>query len=133
MACNALKTITVTILSQEHVRRDWYFDFQSNAFKLFFNNTAKKMKKLGVMLVCVYNPDITVMVNSYADLLNAVKLSSPNDSHFNACIGHIIGKSENLDIMEDIHTAIGRIAFAPETIPPADEFRKVCHNCGCGC
>jgi hypothetical protein len=28
---------------------------------------------------------------------------------------------------------VRRIAFAPETIAPADEFRKVCHNCGCGC
>jgi hypothetical protein len=26
-----------------------------------------------------------------------------------------------------------RIAFAPETVPPEDHNRKVCHNCGCGC
>ena len=133
MACKAMKTITITILHQEHLRKDWFFDFQSDIFQLFLNSMTKEMKKLGVKLLCVRNPDITVTVNSYADLLNAVKLSSPNDSHSNACVGHIIGKSENLDILEDIRAAIGRIAFAPETIPPADEFRKICHNCGCGC
>jgi hypothetical protein len=35
--------------------------------------------------------------------------------------------------MEDISTAVRRVAFAPETIAPSGEFRKVCHNCGCGC
>jgi hypothetical protein len=91
------------------------------------------MKKLGVSLSVVRNRDAVIAVNSYADLLNVVKISSPQDGHSNQCVGHIIGKSERLDIMEDIGTAVRRIAFAPETIAPSSEFRKVCHNCGCGC
>jgi hypothetical protein len=81
----------------------------------------------------VNNQDTVIEINSYADLLNVVKISSPQDGHSNQCIGHIIGKSGKLDIMEDINLAVRRVAFAPETIAPSGEFRKVCHNCGCGC
>jgi len=77
--------------------------------------------------------DVIISVNSYADVLNVVKISSAQDGQSNRCVGHIIGKSPNLDIMEDIERAVRRVAFAPETVVPADEFRKVCHNCGCGC
>jgi hypothetical protein len=76
---------------------------------------------------------VIISINSYADVLNVVKISSAQDGQSNRCVGHIIGKSPNLDIMEDISRAVRRIAFAPETVAPADEFRKVCHNCGCGC
>jgi hypothetical protein len=132
-ACRALKQITVTILDQEHIRRDWFFDFEGELFLRFFDDMAREMKKLGIALNKVHNREAVIKVNSYADLLNVVKVSSPDDGHTNQCVGHIIGKSENLNIMEDIDTAIRRIAFAPETIAPASEFRKVCHNCGCGC
>ncbi len=91
------------------------------------------MKKLGITLTLLRNRDSVIKINSYADLLNVVKISSPDDGHSNQCIGHIIGKSEHLDILEDITTAVRRVAFAPETIAPSSEFRKVCHNCGCGC
>lgn len=88
---------------------------------------------MGVALEVAHNCDMVIKVNSYADLLNVIKVSSPDDGHINQCVGHIIGKSEHLEIMEDIRTAVSRIAFAPETIAPSSEFRKVCHNCGCGC
>ncbi|BCS53754.1 hypothetical protein [Geobacter sp. SVR] len=127
------KQMTVTILDQEHVRKDWFFDFAGEPFELFFSGLAKEMRKMGVLLQKVHNQDVRITVNSYADLLNAVKISSPEDGHTNQCVGHIVGKSEKLDIMDDIRTAVRRVAFAPETIAPASEFRKVCHNCGCGC
>lgn len=133
MTGRTLKQITVTILDQEHVRKDWCFDFDGEPFHRFFDKLRREMRKLGVELKQAHNRDSVITVNSYADLLNVVKVSSPSDGHSNQCIGHIIGRSENLDIMEDIGTAVRRIAFAPETIPPASEFRKVCHNCGCGC
>jgi hypothetical protein len=38
-----------------------------------------------------------------------------------------------LNLAEDIRRAVSRVAFAPETVPPEDHNRKVCHNCGCGC
>ena len=132
MAGKALKALTVTILGQEHLRGDWQFDFEGELFRRFIAGLAREMRKLGFALACVHNRDVIIPIHSYADLLNCVRLSS-DDSLGTHCIGHIIGKSEHLDIVEDIGSAIRRVAFAPETIAPAGEFRKVCHNCGCGC
>jgi hypothetical protein len=133
MAGKKMKQIVVTILDQKHIRNDWYFDFNGQSFQAFQAVLIKEMKRSGVQLTLVHNPDTTILINSYSDLLNAVKISSPQDGHSNQCVGHIIGKSLHLDILEDISTAVRRVAFAPETVAPADEFRKVCHNCGCGC
>ena len=132
MAAKLLKSMTVTILDQRYLRGDWSFDFNGEIFKRFISKIVREMKKLGVDLHCVYNHEVEITINSYADLLNCVKISS-DDSLGNHCIGHVIGKSEHLDIMEDIAAAIKRVAFAPETVAPDGEFRKVCHNCGCGC
>lgn len=132
MAGKVLRVMTVTILDQQHLRGDWLFDFDGELFQRFISGLTKEMKKLGVKLTWVRNHDVVITINSYADLLNCVKISS-DDSLGNHCIGHVIGKSEHLDVMEDIGVAVRRVAFAPETIAPADEFRKVCHNCGCGC
>lgn len=133
MALSSLKPVSVTILNQKHLRKDWFFDFEGTEFEQYFETLVQEMEKLGVALRKVHNREVEITVNSYADLLNAVKISSPDAGHTNQCVGHIIGKSEHLDIMEDMRIAIKRIAFAPETIAPASEFRKVCHNCGCGC
>lgn len=133
MTAETLKKLTVTILDQEHIRKDWYIDFDGEVFQSFYNGLIAEMGKLGFNLILVRNHDVTISINSYADLLNTVKISSPEGGHSNQCVGHIIGKSERLDILDDIRTAVRRIAFAPETIAPASEFRKVCHNCGCGC
>ena len=132
MAGKSLKSLTVTIFAQQHLRREWLFDFDGEPFRNFIAGMTREMRKMGIALSCVHNRDVTIPINSYADLLNCVKVAS-DDSQGNHCIGHIIGKSEHLDIMEDIDAAVRRIAFAPETIAPAGEFRKVCHNCGCGC
>lgn len=132
MSGKALKTVIVTILGQEHHRRDWLFDFNGELFRKFISDMTREMRKSGINLTCVHNHDVRISINSYADLLNCVKISS-DESLGNHCIGHVIGKSEHLDILEDIGSAIRRVAFAPETIAPAGEFRKVCHNCGCGC
>lgn len=132
MACKLLKKMTVTIYAQKHIRKDWHFDFDGTLFQTFLAGMTKELKKMGIVLSCVRNNDVTITINSYADLLNCVKISS-DDSMGNHCIGHVIGKSEHLNITEDIELALRRVAFAPETIAPAGEFRKVCHNCGCGC
>ena len=132
MAVKTLKPLTITIFDQQHIRKDWLFDFEGDRFRKFLAALARDMKKLGFTLECVRNRDVTISIHSYADLLNCVKIAT-DDSLGNHCIGHIIGRSEHLDIMEDIDAAVRRIAFAPETVAPAGEFRKVCHNCGCGC
>lgn len=128
-----LKPIIVTIVRQEHQRRDWFVDFEGTQFAAFFDELTVEMGRMGISLTLAANHEITINVNSYADLLNSIKLSSPQDNHHNQCVGHIIDKSEHLDIHEDIRRAVRRLAFAPETIAPETAFRKVCHNCGCGC
>lgn len=133
MPCKKTKQMIITIHDQNYLKNDWYFDFEGQLFQDFLAGLKKDMKRLGVLLTVVRNQDVMVSINSYADLLNVLKISSPQDGHSNQCIGHIIGKSQRLDIMEDINTAVRRVAFAPETIAPSSEFRKVCHNCGCGC
>lgn len=125
--------MVVTIHDQKHLRKDWYIDFDGQPFQDFLTGMITEMKRLGVLFTVVRNRDAVITINSYADLLNVVKISSPQDGHSNQCVGHIIGKSQGLDIMEDISTAVRRVAFAPETVAPSSEFRKVCHNCGCGC
>lgn len=133
MACKHTKEMVITINDQKYLRKDWYFDFNGQIFQDFLTATVSEMKRLGVILSVVRNRDAVVSINSYADLLNVVKISSPQDGHSNQCVGHVIGKSRNLDILEDIGAAVRRVAFAPEMIAPSSEFRKVCHNCGCGC
>lgn len=127
-----MKKVVITILKQFYERKDWAFDFDSAQFTDFLDRLSSDLNKLGFELVCRHNSDVTITVKSYTDLLNSVKIST-DSSQGNHCVGHCVGKSEHLDIMEDLEAAIRRVVFAPETIPPAHEFRKVCHNCGCGC
>lgn len=127
------KGMIVTIFRQNHVRPDWKIDHSGEGFELFFSGLTRELAKFGIRLEKRNNHDMAITIKSYADLLNSVRISSPSDGFSSICVGHVIGKSANLDFMEDIKKAVNRIAFAPETIPPEDQNRKVCHNCGCGC
>ena len=127
------KRMTISICRQNHVRDNWRVDLEGESFSGFMRDLTGELAGFGVEIENCHNDAITVNVNSYADLLNAVRISSPVDGFTNKCIGHIIGQSQNLDLFEDIRRAVNRVAFAPETVQPDDSNRKVCHNCGCGC
>ena len=127
------KKMVVTFFGQNHLRPDWRVDLAGSAFDLFFIELADDLARFGIELSRVQNDDTVIDINSYADLLNAVRVSSPADGFSSLCIGHIIGKSPHRDLLEDIRRGVNRVAFAPETIPPEDHNRRVCHNCGCGC
>ena len=127
------KKLAITFYRQNHLRQDWNVDLCSPNFELFLIELTDDLSRFGIDLVRLDNDEISIDINSYADLLNSVRISSPHDGFTNLCVGHIIDKSPNLDLMEDIKRAVNRIAFAPETVPPEDHNRKVCHNCGCGC
>lgn len=118
---------------QNHIKTDWQVDVESHGFQSAISSLQEELATYQVILSLASNDAVTIDVKSYADLLNAVRIVSPSDGFGNLCIGHIIGKSPNLDLLEDIRTAVNRIAFAPETVPPEDHNRRVCHNCGCGC
>ncbi|HEY5513429.1 MAG TPA: hypothetical protein VIK40_07280 [Geomonas sp.] len=127
------KSMRLTCYGQSHKRPDWENSLSGIAFDLFFAELAQELERFGIVLERADDAGQVIEVASYADLLNAVRIASPSDGISNICIGHVIGKSPHLDPLEDIRRAVNRIAFAPETVPPDDENRKVCHNCGCGC
>ena len=127
------KAMRLTCYGQKHSRPEWENALSGISFDLFFAELAQELERFGITLE--YRQDLShvIEVKSYVDLLNAVRIASPSDGISNVCVGHVIGKSPHLDPQEDIRRAVNRIAFAPETVPPDDENRKVCHNCGCGC
>lgn len=127
------KQLVLTIYGQNHIRPDWQVDLDGPAFQEFCHRLGSELRRFGIDFSTTFNPEFTIDVKSYADLLNAVRISSPADGFANRCVGHLLGKSEHLDLMEDITRAVKRVAFAPETIPPDEHNRRVCHNCGCGC
>ena len=127
------KKITVTCYGLNHLRKDWEGVLAGTAFELFMTELADDLGRFGIELERRESREQTIEVKSYADLLNAVRIGSPSDGITNVCVGHVIGQSPRLDPLEDIKRAVNRIAFAPETVPPDNELRKVCHNCGCGC
>ena len=128
-----MKAMVLTFYQQNHVRADWRIDVHAPEFQTFLVELAAEMRRFAIDLTCGHTDAFTIDINSYADLLNAVRISSPSDTITNVCLGHIIGKSEHLDLREDIKRAVTRIAFAPEMVPPDEHARRVCHNCGCGC
>lgn len=127
------KKLILTLFGQHHLRSDWQVDLTGPAFTGFCAELAAELAPFGIDFSVVRNDEITIEVKSYVDVLNAVRISSPADGFTSKCVGHVLGKSENLNLMEDIRRAVTRIAFAPETVPPDDHLRRVCHNCGCGC
>jgi len=127
------KNMRLTCYGQNHQRPEWENLLSGVAFELFFAELAQELGHFGIVLELAEGAGQVIEVKSYADLLNAVRIASPSDGISNVCVGHVIGKSPHLDLLEDIKRAVNRIAFAPETVPPDDENRKVCHNCGCGC
>lgn len=129
----ARKEITVIFYRQNHMRDNWKIDLQGPESERFFCTLTEDLSRSGVVLKRAINDGFTIDVNSYSDLLNSVRISSPADGFANVCVGHVIGPSPNLDLLDDIRRAVTRMAFAPETVPPEDHNRKVCHNCGCGC
>ena len=127
------KQISLVFYRQNHLRPDWEVDLTAPEYRQFFSEITEELRRCGVVLSLTENPEFTIDINSYADLLNAVRITSPDEGFTNVCLGHVIGKSPHLNLAEDIRRAVNRIAFAPETVPPEDHNRKVCHNCGCGC
>lgn len=127
------KQITLIYYSQHHVRSDWEYDLHSKEHCSMIDELSAELAGCGINLTTRDEPGFIIDIRSYADLLNAIRITSHDDGFSNICIGHVIGKSINLNLSEDIRRAVARVAYAPETVPPDDHNRKVCHNCGCGC
>ena len=127
------KNMRLTCYGRKLSRPEWENALTGVSFDLFFAELAQELERFGILLEQGGDCGEVIEVKSYADLLNAVRIASPSDGISNVCVGHVVGKSPRLDPLDDIRRAVNRIAFAPETVAPDDENRKVCHNCGCGC
>jgi hypothetical protein len=127
------KEITVVLYGRRHSRADWSFDLDERALDEMLNGLAEELAPFGLVLRREADAEMVLEVRGYNDLLNTVRLRSPQDGIGNLCLGHIIGISPNRNLLEDIRRGINRVAFAPETIEPEGSNKIVCHNCGCGC
>ena len=128
------KEITVVFYRRNYPRKDWKAtEIDETAVRNLLDRAKQEMAVYGITLNDVVAEDMVMDINSYGDILNAVRLQSPADGILNLCLGHVIGASPNCNLAEDLERGISRVAFAPETIQPEDHNRKVCHNCGCGC
>jgi hypothetical protein len=127
------KEITVVLYGRRHSRADWSFELDERALDEMLSGLAEELAPFGMVLRREAGAEMVLDVRGYNDLLNTVRLRSPQDGIGNLCLGHIIGTSPNRDLLEDIRRGVNRVAFAPETIEPEGSNKIVCHNCGCGC
>lgn len=127
------KEITVAFYPCRFVRSDWRYDLDPERFVDFFTVLAKELQPFGIVLKTCQDPAVTIEVRGYGDVLNAVRLRSPQDGVGNLCLGHVIGASPQCDLQQDIRRGVNRLVFAPETVEPEGSNKVVCHNCGCGC
>jgi hypothetical protein len=127
------KEITVALYGCRYARDDWRYDLDEAGMAAFLAALEAELAPFGIDLRWRREDDVVLDVRGYGDLLNTVRLRSPQDGIGNLCLGHVIGQSMKLDLLEDIRRGVCRIAFAPEMIEPEGENKRVCHNCGCGC
>lgn len=127
------KEITLTFYGRKFLREDWHIDFNRASITTWISKLQAEYVPFNIIVQQEWQEEVILNVNGYADLLNCVRLRSPQDSIGNLCLGHILGQSLHCNLEEDIRRGVSRIAFAPEMIEPEGENKKVCHNCGCGC
>lgn len=125
--------LTVAFYQRNFKREEWRKAFDENQLDDFFTRVTDELAPLGVRLRRVEDASVVMDIKGYGDLLNSVRIRCPQHGVGNTCLGHIIGQSANLNLVEDIERGINRVAFAPETVEPEGSDKVVCHNCGCGC
>lgn len=122
------------VFYQRHYQADkWRQLVEQTDLDALFSDLAEELRPLGFRVSRIENADMSMTITGYGDLLNSIRLRCPAHGIGNMCLGHVIGASKNLDLIEDIRRGINRVAFAPETVEPEGSDKIVCHNCGCGC
>jgi hypothetical protein len=127
------KSITIVVYQRNFLRPDWRHDLDVAAIKSLAEELNQELKPFCWQVGFCLDNERSVDVRGYGDLLNAVRLRTTGSAHSNPCLGHVIGASTSCDPLADIKRGINRIIFAPETIEPESAYKKICHNCGCGC
>ncbi|EAT15970.1 hypothetical protein HTZ97_08380 [Desulfuromonas acetoxidans] len=126
-----MKTITVVFYDREFAG-EWTYDLDEQKIQPFFDALNAELNSAGVQFDFCNEPNITLRVNGYGDLLNSIRIRSPEDGFSSLCLGQFIGPSPDTDLLADIKRGVRRVAFSPESIVPAGGD-AICHNCGCGC
>lgn len=127
------KAITVSFYQRIFPRGDWHYPFDETALGRHLDQMAGELATFGIGLHHRQDDAATIEIKGYGDLLNSIRIGSPQDGIANLCLGHIIGTSADRDLFQDLRRGVFRVAFAPETIEPDGASKIVCHNCGCGC
>ncbi|PLX80373.1 MAG: hypothetical protein C0615_01220 [Desulfuromonas sp.] len=126
------KEITITLCRINFIK-EWRYDVDPEQIAALAGELDAEYASIGVNVRFDGEIDHTVEVRGYGDLLNSIRLRSSEAGVGNPCLGHVIGESKECNFLDDIKRGVSRIAFAPEMIEPDGAFKKVCHNCGCGC
>lgn len=126
-----MKTITVVFYAREF-SGDWNYQFDEEMVQPFFAKLNDELSGCGVVFEFVHEPNITLRINGYGDLLNSVRIRSLADGFSSLCLEQVIGASPAADFWADVKSAVRRVAFSPESIVPIGGT-QLCHNCGCGC
>lgn len=126
-----MKTITVVFYDREFAG-EWTYPFDQSLIAPFFDELNRELSSCGVKFEFCLEPNITLRINGYGDLLNSIRVRSLDDGFSSLCLGQFIGPSPDTNLLDDIKRGVRRVAFSPESIVP-DGGSELCHNCGCGC
>lgn len=127
------KEISVVFYQRNYMADKWRQMVDVDSLDVLFSELAKELPPLGFTVKRIEDTEMSMAIKGYGDLLNSIRIRCPGFGIGNMCLGHVIGSSKNLDLVEDIRRGVNRVAFAPETIEPEGSDKIVCHNCGCGC
>lgn len=128
-----MRRITVAFYARKGRSDDWLDPVDVASLQPFFNDLRTEFASFDIALDWHEDSSLELEIKGYGDLLNSIRLRAPQDGIGNLCLGHVIGPSRELDLLQDIRRGVNRVAFAPETIEPEGSDKIVCHNCGCGC
>lgn len=129
------KVLDVIFFQRNWSADGWKYELYKNlevSLNLFYVEIKDELEKFSITLRFI-EEELTSDIKGYGELLNSIRICCPSAGVGSYCLGHIIGASKNLDIIEDLRRGINRVAFAPETVEPAGSDKVVCHDCGCGC
>jgi hypothetical protein len=128
-----LKEISVVFYQRHYLADKWRQMINQEELDALLVELSAELMPLGFDFKPVDEVGMTMDIKGYGDLLNSIRLRCPAHGVGNMCLGHVIGASKNLSLVEDIRRGVNRVCFAPETIEPQGSDKVVCHNCGCGC
>lgn len=127
------KTLKIVFYQRRKAAVTWQDPTDWTAVDKMIADLREELLRFGVTLTREEDPDSSIEIRGYGDILNSIRLRYPVGGFANTCLGHVIGQSANRDLATDIRRGVNRLLFAPETVEPQGSDKVVCHNCGCGC